>query len=211
MSTVNTTLLELMPKTLEDVDNFKKNKVASKVSGKVGSDIDAKAGGIDATFGKISEPAKADNPKESIPLGEIEEATETRKISLGADIVKPASEEAVDLSAYNDESENLMKKEGLTQEQLDMVDSGELAEAKTEKEGIKEKVESEPKAIRDEEKSLSDTVTQELDKKEQDGKKSMRSDREKGLKDSLTKQGETKTDLEKRRKLLQMKLTQNTN
>ena len=190
-------LSSLMPKTLEDVDNFKENQIATKVTTEVATDVNSKTSGIQSTFQKISEPEKTELPKDATPLTDIEEAAPTSKLSMGADILKPADEETLKLDAYKDESDNLLKKEGISDEHLSMVDSGELAEAKAEKEGIQTKVENGPQAVRDEEKKLQESSSQELDQQEESSRKQMRQDREKGLKSALDKQKDTKRGFEK--------------
>jgi hypothetical protein len=196
---LNSSLDSSMPKTLEDVTKFKEDKVASTIGENVLKTVENKTNEISGTFEQLEHTEKPADPKKSIPIGNIEKPTTTPVLGLGNDIIQPVSKDAVDLSAYVTESDNLLKKEGITEENLKMVDSGDLAEANKLRKEVTEKAETEPAKLVEEEKNLKDQSKVELDKKEQDERNKMRKEREAGLSSSLKKQEETKTAFEKKK------------
>ena len=68
-------------------------------------------------------------------------------MNLGRNAIAPLQKEHTDLSQFTNEADAKLKEEGVTQEQLDMVDSGELADANREKKGMEQKAKTEPAAV----------------------------------------------------------------
>ena len=57
-------------------------------------------------------------------------------MNLGQGAIAPLQPEHTDVSKFTNEADAKLKEEGVTQEQLDMVDSGDLATANKEKKGM---------------------------------------------------------------------------
>ncbi|GAL83318.1 hypothetical protein MYP_544 [Sporocytophaga myxococcoides] len=199
-STLNQSLQASLPQTVEDVDNFKDNRVASKIGDKVKAAIDAKAGEVTGTFEVLDKTPKPDEPRKSVPFADIEQAPATPEINAGNNLIPKVDEKSIDLNSYLTESDNLLKKEGIKQEHLDLVDSGDLFEAKKIQKDIDKKAKEEPGNLRTEEKELHGKNEAELQKKEADEKGKMQKEREAGLGSARGSQVGTKGSLEDKKK-----------
>jgi hypothetical protein len=196
------TLNKSMPQTLEAVDEFKEKKVATDISAQVEGAVDGKTKEIDGTFSQIGKTEKPEDPKKGKPLGGIETPITTEGMNLGDNLVEPVKEDAVNLTAYKEESDNVLKREGISEEQLEQVTTGDLAEAKKLRTDLNEKADKGPADIRKEEQTLKEKNKAELNKEEQDKKANMRKERETGLHSSLEKQKGTKTAFERKKELV---------
>jgi hypothetical protein len=120
-------------------------------------------------------------------------------MNLGQGAVAPLQKEHTDLSNYTKEADSKLKEEGVTQEQLDMVDSGDLAAANKEKKGMETTAKTEPLAVQKFAQQETDKVDKDLkqeEKKERDG---LRAKRRAGLGATAQKQKGAKSALEKKR------------
>ncbi|WP_028982277.1 hypothetical protein [Sporocytophaga myxococcoides] len=199
-STLNQSLQASLPQKVEDVDNFKDNRVASKIGDKVKAAIDAKAGEVTGTFEVLDKTPKPDEPRKSVPFADIEQAPATPEINAGNNLIPKVDEKSIDLNSYLTESDNLLKKEGIKQEHLDLVDSGDLFEAKKIQKDIDKKAKEEPGNLRAEEKELHGKNEAELQKKEADEKGKMEKERAAGLGSARGSQVGTKGSLEDKKK-----------
>ncbi|MCR6641406.1 MAG: hypothetical protein NVV82_21035 [Sporocytophaga sp.] len=199
-STLNQSLQASLPQKVEDVDNFKDNRVASKIGDKVKEAIDAKAGEVTGTFEVLDKTPKPDEPRKSVPFADIEQAPATPEINAGNNLIPKVDEKSIDLNSYLTESDNLLKKEGIKQEHLDLVDSGDLFEAKKIQKDIDKKAKEEPGNLRSEEKELHGRNEAELQKKEADEKGKMEKERTAGLGSARGSQVGTKGSLEDKKK-----------
>lgn|GEM_PF-907908 len=199
-STLHQALQASLPKTVEDVDKFKGKRVASKIGDKVKEAIDAKAGEITGTFEVLDKTPQPDEPRKSIPFEDIEQAPVTPDINAGNNLIPKVEESSIDLNSYLTESDNLLKKEGIKQEHLDLVDSGDLFEARKIQDTIETKAKEEPGNLRAEEKELHSKNEVELQKKEAEEKGRMQKEREAGLGSARGSQVSTKGSLEDKKK-----------
>jgi hypothetical protein len=199
-STLNQSLQASLPQTVEDVDNFKDNRIASKIGDKVKAAIDAKAGEVTGTFEVLDKTPQPDEPRKSVPFADIEQAPATPEINAGNNLIPKVDEKSIDLNSYLTESDNLLKKEGIKQEHLDLVDSGDLFEAKKIQKDIDKKAKEEPGNLRSEEKDLHGKNEAELQKKEADEKGKMEKERAAGLGSARGSQVGTKGSLEDKKK-----------
>lgn len=199
-STLNQSLQASLPQKVEDVDNFKDNRVASKIGDKVKAAIDAKAGEVTGTFEVLDKTPKPEEPRKSVPFADIEQAPATPEINAGNNLIPKVDEKSIDLNSYLTESDNLLKKEGIKQEHLDLVDSGDLFEAKKIQTDIDKKAKEEPGNLRSEEKELHGKNEAELQKKEADEKGKMEKERAAGLGSARGSQVGTKGSLEDKKK-----------
>lgn len=189
-----------IPSDVDAMNKFKsKGKgevVGAKVMGKVNEDVDA----VKGTYNEM-EQAAAPEPPSNVPteLPPTEVAAETPEMNLGEGAVPELSDEQTDMSNFENESDEQMKKEGITDEQLEMVDSGDLAEAKKERKGLKKKVKDTPGKLKEEAKAKAKKVDQDAKSEEKKAKSDMRKKRDGALAETQGKQQKTKTDLEKKR------------
>jgi hypothetical protein len=188
-----------LPKKVEDVDNFKDNKIASNIGEKVKNTIEGKTKEISGTFEKLDHTDPPADTKTAIPFKEIEKALPTDSLNVGKNLVPPVDEKTIDLKSYVDESENLLKREGIKEEHLNLVDSGDLFEARTMKEDMETKSSEDPNAIRKEEKQIHGETEKELSKNEADKKKEMETHRTGMLGGARTDQKDTKSAFEKKK------------
>ena len=85
-----------------------------------------------------------------------------KELNLGQNAVPPIKDEQTDLSEFDKQSDDLLEKEGITEEQLDMVDEGELFEAGKERKDVKKKAAEEPAKLK--EMSQQETAKVEFEK-----------------------------------------------
>ena len=115
------------------------------------------------TFGDMEHtppPLPPEHPPEELPPPEA--APPTGAMNLGQGAVAPLLPEHTDVSQYTKEADDRLKQEGVTQEQLDMVDSGDLAEANKEKKGLEKAAKTEPRAVRNFAKDATAKVDRDL-------------------------------------------------
>jgi hypothetical protein len=197
--TLTDSLQDSLPDTVKGVDEFKDSGVADKIGEEVKKTVSAKTSEISGTFSQLEKTEKPDNVKQSVPLGDIEKATPTSGLKLSDELVPPVQEDALDLSSYIEESDNLLKKEGITEEHLAMVDSGDLAEAKDLRGEIDSKSTEHPANLKKEEKDIHAKNAAELNYHESLSREKMQKDRESGLRGSQSKQSDTKSSFEKKK------------
>jgi len=195
-----------LPATLKEVDSFKEEGrgriVGNAVAGVVTTDTNA----VQATYEEVDNPPEPGPPPEPQPLPPVEHAPPAPAVTLGQGVVGAVQPEHTDLSQFEAESDTMLEEEGITPEQLDMVDSGDLAEAKKERAGIKQTVREAPNAVKSVEKREKARVQQELANEEAAGKAQMEAERHKELQATKEKQQATKTALEKKRSAVAAKI-----
>ena len=141
-------LAQNVPKTIEDVDNFKRDMKAQHTGADVLKVVQTDKNAVVGTFGDM-EHTPPPLPPEHLPeeLPPPEAAPPTAAMNLGQGAVAPLLPEHTDVSQYTKEADDRLKQEGVTQEQLDMVDSGDLADANKEKKGLEKAAKTEPQAV----------------------------------------------------------------
>ena len=189
----------IVPEKLEDVDNFAKEGKTQEVSMKVAGQVKKESGKVQETYQQIDNAPDPEAPPTPAAIPGMEAPVETPKLDLGKGLVPEVEAEQTDLTEFANESDNLMKKEGITDEQLDMVDSGDLAKAREERGGLKEQVKSAPQAAKKFEQEERQKVETDLEKEEKTEKESMRQERKRALGESGKKQSKAKIELEKKR------------
>ena len=166
-------LRENIPQTIEDVDNFKSDKKAQHMGADVMKVVQGDKNAVVSTFADMEHtppPAPPEHTPEALPPEEV--APPTASMDLGQGAIAPLQKEHTDVSNYTKEADSKLKEEGVTQEQLDMVDSGDLAEANKEKKGMEKTAKSEPLAVQKFAQQESEKVDKDLkqeEKKERDG------------------------------------------
>ncbi|MGL5891510.1 MAG: phage tail protein, partial [Bacteroidia bacterium] len=191
---------ENIPQSIEDVDNFKKNKKANHISRNVMNVVQGDTNEVTDTFGEMEKPRPAAPPThtpETLPPEEIAPATPNMQLGTGA--VAPLKAEHTDMSKFSKDSDDLLKKEEISQEQLDMVDSGDLAEANKDKKKLNKDVQEQPAQVRKEAETERKQVDTSLQQEEQKGKTELKNKRKAQLSATRGKQTGTKSLMEQKR------------
>ncbi|HKG47255.1 MAG TPA: helix-hairpin-helix domain-containing protein [Pyrinomonadaceae bacterium] len=205
--TLQQKLKENIPRKVEDVDNFKRDKKAQHTGAEVMKVVQVDKSAVVSTFQDMGHtPPPAPREFEPEPLPPPEPAPPTTALNLGKDGIAPLQKEHTDVSKYTKDADNKLKEEGVTQEQLDMVDSGDLAVANKEKKGMEKTAQTEPLAVQkfaqDQNKKVENDLKQEDAKKRGD----MSARRKANLGVTGQKQKNTKTALEKKREEVAAKI-----
>jgi hypothetical protein len=188
------------PRSIEDVDNFKRDMKAQHTGADVMLVVQGDKSAVTSTFGDVQTtppPAPPEHEPQGLPPEEI--APPTPALNLGQGTIAPLQKEHTDLSNYTKEADDKLKEEGVTQEQLDMVDSGDLAEANKEKKGMEKSARTEPLAVQEFARKESETIDKDLRQEENRGRDGVRARRKVGLGATAQKQRGTKSALEKKR------------
>ena len=193
-------LHENAPKTIEDVDNFKRDRKGQHIGADVLKVVQGDTNAVGATFGDVKAtppPAPPEQTPQALPP--IENAPATASLALGQNTIAPLPKEHTDVSQYTQGADDKLKEEGVTQEQLDMVDSGDLAAANREKKGMEKTAKTEPLAIQQFAQQENTRVGRELGQEEKKQRGDMQARRKAGLGATAAKQKGTKSALEKKR------------
>ena len=205
--TLQETLRENMPKKIEDVDNFKRDMKGQHTGAEVLKTVQGDKSAVVSTFqdmGNTPPPAPREHEPEPLPPTEI--APATGAMTLGKDGIAPLQKEHTDLSNFTNEGDKKLKEEGVTQEQLDMVDSGDLASANKEKKGMETAAKNEPIAVQKFAQEQGKSVETDLKKEETKNRAEMTTKRKTGLSATRAKQQGAKSDLEKKREEVATKI-----
>lgn len=200
-------LEENIPASIEDVDNFKKNKKGQHISADVMGVVNTDKNAVTGTFNEVTAtpaPAPPEQIPEALPPEEIQPATPA--MNLGAGAIAPLQKEHTDVSNFNKEADAKLQEEGVSQEQLDMVDSGDLAEANKEKKDMKKKSVTEPAQITQFAKTETQKIDTDLKKEETKEKDNLKKQRKGALGATAGKQKATKSALEKKREEVAAKI-----
>jgi hypothetical protein len=205
--TLQETLKANVPRKVEDVDNFKRDKKAQHTGAEVLKVVQVDKSSVVSTFQDMrSTPAPAPREFEPEPLPPPEAAPGTAALALGKDGIAPLQKEHTDLSKYTSEADSKLKEEGVTQEQLDMVDSGDLASANKEKKGMEKSAQTEPAAVQKFAQEQNKKVETDLKQEETKRRSEMGSRRKANLGVTGQKQKNTKSALEKKREEVATKI-----
>lgn len=199
-STLQESLAEHLPKNIEAADNFKRDRKAQHMGADVLRVVQGDKNTVVGTFGAMTQtPPPAPPEHDPVELPPPEPAPRTPALSLGQGSIAPLLKEHLDMSGYTQQADKQLKDEGVTQEQLDMVDSGELAEANKEKKGMAAKARTEPAAVQQAAKLEAVQVETELTQDEKAGRAAMETKRRAGLNNTAQRQKGAKSALEKKR------------
>ena len=193
-------LAENIPKSVEDVDNFKRDKKAQHTGADVMKVVQGDKDAVVSTFqdmGHTPPPAPREHEPENLPPQEV--APSTAGLNLGQGAIAPLQKEHTDVSNFTKEADGKLKEEGVTQEQLDMVDSGDLAKANQEKKGMEKAAKTEPLAVQKFAQQETAKVDKDLKQEETKQRNALKAQRKAGLGATAQKQKKAKSDLEKKR------------
>jgi hypothetical protein len=189
-----------VPKSIGVLDNFQRDKKAQHTGAEVLAVVQTDKIAVVATFGDVKlTPPPVPSGHEPVQLPPAEAAPPTPAMHLGRGAIAPLLKEHTDVSGYTKQADAKLKEEGVTQEQLDMVDSGDLAEANKEKKGMNKLAATEPVAVQKMANDERAKVDKELAHEEQTERGALSNRRKSALHATGGKQKDTKTALEKKR------------
>jgi hypothetical protein len=196
----------VMPKKIEDLTTFKKEGKGKNIGDAVSGQVKGDVGSVKNSFaGMGTTPAPAPAAK-GAPLPQPEAATHVEPLQLGTGVIPGIEPAHLDTKDYLKQNDALLKQEELPQEHLDMVDSGDLAEANKERAQLKTDTVAEPKAVKEASATEHKQLNSDLHAEETQARNSMSKHRSGGLKDTGEKQQTTKTKLEKEREAVAKKI-----
>ena len=193
-------LAQNVPKSIEDVDNFKRDMKAQHTGADVLKVVQTDKNAVVSTFGDMEHtpaPLPPEHAPEALPAPEA--APPTGAMELGHGAVAPLLPEHTDVSQYTKDADDRLQKEGVTQEQLDMVDSGDLADANKEKKGLEKAAKTEPQSVQNFAKDATAKVDRDLHTEEQAQRGALAAHRKQGLHKTGEQQKGAKSALEKKR------------
>jgi hypothetical protein len=189
-----------VPKSIGVLDNFQRDKKAQHTGAEVLEVVQLDKVAVVATFGDVKlTPPPVPSGHEPAPLPHAEPAPPTPAMQLGRGAIAPLLKEHTDVSDYTKQADAKLKEEGVTQEQLDMVDTGDLAEANKDKKGMNKFAATEPLAVQKMATDERTKVDKELAHEEQTERGALSNRRKSALTATGGKQKDTKTALEKKR------------
>jgi len=188
-----------VPTSLEAISGFKNSGKSKEIGKTVMQTVNKDVADVKSGFGGISKPKPPAPAEKGIELPPMEQAQPVENINLGAGVIPPVEAEVIDNSKYQKDSDDLLKKEEVSQEQLDMVDKGDLAEANKERKNLNKEATAQPAAIKQMATSEHKMLNAEMNSEEKSARADMQKNRQNKLSDTGTKQDKTKTDLEKKR------------
>lgn len=204
---LNQAIENSIPSDIDDMNKFESEGRGQVVGSTVLANSTQEVGEIQGTYSEIENAPTAAPSEPATALPDIETAPETPEMNLGEGAVPELEDEHTDLSEYDKQSEELVEKEGITNEQLEMVDSGDLAEAKEEKKDLKKKVEEKPAEVKAFAQEKQKKVEKDMLTEEQKDKAAMKAKRKKELDHTNQEQQKAKSEMELKRE----KVTQHIN
>ncbi|MCK9688554.1 hypothetical protein [Scleromatobacter humisilvae] len=199
-STLQASLQENVPRTIEDVDNFKRDMKAQHTGADVLQSMQVDKNAVVGTFSEMEhtpQPVPPEHAPEALPAPES--APGTGNMNLGRDAIAPLQPEHTDMSTFSREADGKLKEEGVTQEQLDMVDSGDLATANADKKKLDRDVRAAPGEMGKQVQQEAKRVDTELANEEREQRGKIVAHRKQGLGVASQKQKHAKSALEKKR------------
>lgn len=207
-STLDTAIEESVPSSIEAMNEFESKGKAKVVGSTVLAQASQEVGQVQGTYSEVEKAAPAPEPPASTPLPATEVAPETPALNLGEGAVPDLKDEHTDVSEFEQQSDALLEQENITQEQLDMVDSGDLAEANQERKDLKQKVNEQPAQVQAFAQQQQLQVKTDLKKEEQQGRAAMEQRRKQDLNATQEKQKKTKSEIELKREAVTKKINQ---
>ncbi|MBL0019386.1 MAG: hypothetical protein IPP17_23875 [Bacteroidetes bacterium] len=165
------------PTNLGELKDYNPQNTAGEVTSVVGGEV----GKVKQTFGKIEQDAKPMDTPDAVELKPVPSAKDTAKLALGQDAVPAIPEEMSNMDSYQDDMDAVMAEEGITEEQMAMVDSGPLAEAQQGRAELREKVANAPTEMQEGARKQAKTVESEMDKEEDTARTEMKNKRKDNL------------------------------
>lgn len=185
------------PQDLSELNLF--GKKAKSISRKV---LDAVGHEVNNTQQELGQMGKTPKPLDlgtPTPLPAPEVAPPTQRLQLGKNAVPDISDEKVDMTKFTDDIGGAQAEEGISDEQLSMVDSGPLLRAQESKDEAGEKAGAAPNALKAYAAERKRRVEADMDLEENVARKDMRSKRDQEMDGAQKDQKKAKTKIEKER------------
>ena len=196
---LDTAIEQSIPTTLKQVDEFKKDKKAAAISRAVIGQVKRDVGDVKSGFSSIGSKPKPAAAVKGATLPGAEPAKTVNRLNLAAGILPAIKKEALETADYTKQADDLLIKEGITQQQLDMVDKGDLAQANLAKKGLDEDIRSQPAEVQGAAAKEHSALNSKMNEIETSSRSEMHTHREQQLKKTGGQQAKAKTDLEKKR------------
>lgn len=198
--TMDQAVSEAVPTDIDSLNEFKSKGKAQIAGAKVMAVVQKDVDQVKNSYNEM-EQSPQPTPQATAPqeLPAIVPAPVTPPLNLGTDAVPPLKEEHTDFSNYQQESDDALKKEKITDEQLAMVDKGDLAEAAKERGALKKKVDTSPGEVQQLATQEQQKVEGDMAKEEQKVRGEMTAERDAKLNQGKEDQKKTKTALELKR------------
>lgn len=198
--TMDQAVSEAVPTDIDSLNEFKSKGKAQIAGAKVMAVVQKDVDQVKNSYNEM-EQSPQPTPQATAPqeLPAIVPAPVTPPLNLGTDAVPPLKEEHTDFSNYQQESDDALKKEKITDEQLAMVDKGDLAEAAKERGALKKKVDTAPGEVQQLATQEQQKVEGDMAKEEQKVRGEMTAERDAKLNQGKEDQKKTKTALELKR------------
>lgn len=187
-----------IPRTKKEIKDFKENNKGAQISKALVKQVSNDVNTVRGDFGGIEKKAVPAHGKTGTPLPGPEQAKNASVNFKGA-LVPTIKEQALETTHYTEQAAEELTKEGITQQQLDMVDKGDLAEARIAKKQLEDNTAQLPDEAQKMHAKEHKAVDTQLKESEKTSRTSMRNDRNQLLKQTGTQQTKAKTDLEKKR------------
>ena len=200
MRTLDRSLTANVPRSIGALDNFRRDRKAQHTGAEVLAVVQADKDAVVGTFGDLrATPPPVPSDHEPTALPPTEQAPPTPVMHLGRGAIATLPKELTDVSTYTTQADARLKEEGVTQEQLDLVDRGDLAEANKDKKAMARQASAGPAAAQQLAQDERTRVDQELSRDEQTERGALAARRRSALAATGAKQKDTKSALERKR------------
>lgn len=193
------TLQKNVPTSLKQVDEFKEKgkgkEIGDSVKGVVSSDTE----GVKSTYQEVENAPPPEPAAAPDVMPEPEAAPAAANPNMGEGVVGETSPQQQDMSEFSKGTDDAVKKEGIEEENLKMVDDGDLGTANKERADLKKQVAEAPSVIQKTEQTEKKAVQQEVQKEEANAKSQIKNKRLNNLKKAQADQKKGKSTLEKKR------------
>ena len=193
-------LLRHMPRNLQALDRFRQETRAQRIGAGVAPRVHADKDGVLATFGamrQVPEPVPSGQVPQPLPAPET--APTTPPLQLAPGLIAALRPEHLDTRPFTREADRQLADEGITQQQLDMVDSGDLALARRQKQGLEQTAVREPAAATQFVQTQTRRLQTSLVAEEQRERRAIGAGRRQRLTQSQRRQRDAKAALERQR------------
>ena len=200
-NTLNSALNSAVPKTLEELDDFKEQGKARDVGTGVLDVVRQETGPVADTYQAMEQtPPPQELAAKPKPIPTAAPARRTSAMHLGAHMFPALPKDYTDQSEHTTRVDKTVQQEGLTEKQMAMVDSGPLHQAQKERTSLKKKVTEAPQQMQGMVQQRAQGVQQTMAKEEGQTKAAMLQNRHASLGQTLSKQQGNKTAQEAKRK-----------
>jgi hypothetical protein len=194
--TLSDTLDKVVPTTKEGLEEFTEQNKSAIISQALIHQVSRDVGAVKSAFVGIQKPAKPAPAKAGKPLP-ADPATKVNSLNLAAGILPAIKKQFIDTDKYSKEADATMKKEGITAEQLNMVDKGPLAEAKKARKQLDDDAVKMPAAVKDTADKEHTKLAGMLSAEQSKSRDTMANKRQGKVNEIKEKQVKVKIDLEK--------------